>query len=85
VREGNLSEVDIDATVSQITRQGFFDNVVMRPVMQRRAELVVLVDDHEGMIPLRVAIATHLARRMIELDRFDATMLRSRELGGVLV
>ncbi len=57
VREGSLYEVDIEATVAEIVRQGFLDQVQMRPVMQRRAELVVLVDDHSGMVPFRFAIA----------------------------
>lgn len=57
VREGTVYEVDIDATVAQIIQQGVLDDVVMRPVMQQRAELLVLVDDHDGMIPFRPAIA----------------------------
>ncbi len=57
VREGTAYEVDIDATVAQITRQGVMDDVVMRSVMQQRAELIVLVDDNDGMVPFRPAIA----------------------------
>ncbi len=57
VREGNVYEVDIDATVAQIIAQGVMDDVVMRRVMQQRAELFLLVDDNSGMIPFRPAIA----------------------------
>lgn len=56
-RAGNLYEVDIEATVAQIVAQGVLDDVVMRPVMARRAELVLLLDDHDGMVPFGVAIA----------------------------
>lgn len=57
VREGTVYEVDIDATVEEIVRQGVMNDIRMRPVMQQRAELVVLIDDHSGMIPFRYAIA----------------------------
>lgn len=57
VREGTLYEIDLDATVAQILQQGVLDDVVMRPIMQQRAELVVLIDDNDGMIPFRPATA----------------------------
>jgi uncharacterized protein len=56
VREGGNYELDLDRTVEQIVRRGFFDDVVMRPLAMRRAELVLLVDDSPGMVPFRRTI-----------------------------
>ncbi len=41
---------------NQIVWRGSLDDVVMRPVAMRRAELVLLVDDSAGMVPFRGAI-----------------------------
>jgi uncharacterized protein len=51
VQIGREYELDIDATVEQIEREDFFNNVVMRPVRIRRAELLLLIDDNSAMIP----------------------------------
>jgi uncharacterized protein len=56
VRAGGSDELDLEATVAQITDRGFLDDVVWRPGRRRRAELVVLVDDGAGMLPLRWAV-----------------------------
>ena len=61
-------EVDLEATLGAIQRQGHFSDVVLRPVRTRRCELVFLADDSNGMIPFRPAIETFLqaiARRWI--------------------
>ncbi|MDF5719782.1 MAG: hypothetical protein PUP91_04685 [Rhizonema sp. PD37] len=44
-------ELDIDATLYQIEREGIFTDVVMRPVRIRQAELLLLIDDSPAMIP----------------------------------
>ena len=51
VRVGRDLELDIEATVERIGQEGFFADVVMRPVMTRKAELLLLIDDSSAMIP----------------------------------
>jgi uncharacterized protein len=48
-----LEELDLDATIAKLNRQGYLDDLVMRPVNSRRSNLVVLVDRHHTMIPYR--------------------------------
>jgi len=56
LREGIQQELDLNATIRRITEQGYFSDVVMRPVKSKRAELVVLVDDSNAMLPFRPAL-----------------------------
>ncbi|MBO3457299.1 hypothetical protein G7B40_005505 [Aetokthonos hydrillicola Thurmond2011] len=49
-------ELDIDATVYQIEREGIFTDVVMRPLRIRRTELLLLIDDNPAMIPFFPAL-----------------------------
>ncbi len=46
-----LQELDIVATVERIGREGVFSEVVSRPVMQKKSELLLLVDDSNIMLP----------------------------------
>lgn len=52
---GKEYELDIDATIDLIEREGIFSDVVMRPVKVRRAELLLLIDDNLAMIPFFAA------------------------------
>jgi uncharacterized protein with von Willebrand factor type A (vWA) domain len=56
LREGIRDELDLDATIRCITREGYFSDVVMRPVKSKRVELIVLVDDGNVMLPFRPAL-----------------------------
>lgn len=56
VKDGIDYELDLDETVAQINRDGFFSDVVMRPCLSQRAELVVLVDENASMTPYNPAI-----------------------------
>jgi uncharacterized protein len=56
LREGTDYELDLDGTVAQINRDGFFSDVVMRPCLSQRAELIVLVDENAAMTPYQPAI-----------------------------
>lgn len=56
LREGIRQELDLDATVRRIVQQGYFSDVVMRPVKSKRVELIVLVDDSNVMLPFRPAL-----------------------------
>ncbi|MDJ0798284.1 MAG: hypothetical protein QNJ51_15940 [Calothrix sp. MO_167.B12] len=51
VRIGWDYELDIEATLYQIEREGLFTDVVMRPVRIRRTELLLLIDDSPAMVP----------------------------------
>ena len=51
VRIGWENEIDIEATVERIEREGILADVVMHPRMTRRTELLLLIDDNSAMIP----------------------------------
>ncbi|BAB75191.1 alr3492 [Nostoc sp. PCC 7120 = FACHB-418] len=55
VRLGWEDELDIEATVERIEREGFLTDVEMRPRMTRQAELLLLIDDNSAMIPFFLA------------------------------
>ena len=44
-------ELDIEATLEQIERDGIFTDVVMRPVTTQQTELLLLIDDNSAMLP----------------------------------
>jgi uncharacterized protein len=44
-------EIDVERTIDQISRRGFLEDVVFRSTGQQKSELIVLVDDGDGMIP----------------------------------
>lgn len=56
IRQGNQLELDLEATLQKIQREGFFSDIVLRPVQTRQANLVLLVDTTNSMIPLRLAL-----------------------------
>jgi uncharacterized protein len=49
-------ELDLEATIASITQQGYFSDVVMRPVLRKQAELLLLVDDSNVMLPFAPAL-----------------------------
>ncbi|MEC4891745.1 MAG: hypothetical protein SAL07_00180 [Oscillatoria sp. PMC 1051.18] len=66
-------EIDLDATIDRIQREGIFSDIVLRPTRIGKSELLVLIDDNNGMIPyqpmLRPLIAT-LQRDRLIFSRF---------------
>lgn len=56
VRSSRQQEVDLPATLAAIEREGIYADVVLRPVLTRKTEALVLVDTHNAMIPYRPAI-----------------------------
>jgi hypothetical protein len=56
-REGREVELDLDATIDGINQAGFFSDVVMRPVLSKKTDLVLLIDDSNAMRPFYPAIA----------------------------
>jgi uncharacterized protein len=61
-----ITELDILGTVERIGREGFFSDVVTRPVLKKKAELLLLVDDSNAMLPFAPAIQPLI---QIALDR----------------
>lgn len=55
VRIGWDNELDVEATIEQIEREGLLANVQMRPRMSRKAELLLLIDDNSVMVPFFAA------------------------------
>ncbi|HBB34122.1 MAG TPA: hypothetical protein DDZ80_10500 [Cyanobacteria bacterium UBA8803] len=51
IREGPLTEIDLEATVEQISRDGIFLEPILIPSRVNRAELLLLVDDSNSMVP----------------------------------
>ena len=50
-RLGTLREFDLEGTVACIGREGVFSQAIERPVMGKRSDLLLLVDDDDAMIP----------------------------------
>jgi uncharacterized protein len=55
-RTGTLEELDLEATLHRFEQDGFWADVVLRPAMTRKMELLLLVDEHTTMIPYRLAL-----------------------------
>jgi uncharacterized protein len=51
-----LTELDVLATVERIGQEGLFSDVVTRPKLQKKAELLLLVDDSNAMLPFTPVI-----------------------------
>jgi len=56
LRHGLEEELDVEGTIAAIMQQGYFSDVVMRPVQSKKAELVLLVDDSNGLLPFSPAL-----------------------------
>jgi uncharacterized protein len=56
VREGQEDELDLEETIARINRNGIFGEVVLRPCLVQRAELLILIDESEAMVPFHPAI-----------------------------
>lgn len=56
VKLSSQYELDLEATIEQIEREGIFVDVVMRPVKSRQAEILLLIDDSLAMIPFFPAL-----------------------------
>ncbi len=71
VREGRATELDVEATVNQIGRQGLLLEPVLLPRRVNRAEMLLLIDQDGSMMPFHA-----LSRRLAE------TALRGGRLGS---
>ncbi len=70
VREGLPTELDVEATVSEVGRRGILLEPVLVPQRINRAELLLLIDHGGSMVPFHM-----LSRRLVE------TVLRGGRLG----
>ncbi len=61
VRKGLRTELDLEATVNQIGRQGFLLEPVLLPHLVNQAELLLLIDQDGSMVPFH-----ELSRRLAE-------------------
>jgi uncharacterized protein len=50
-RTGLADEIDFDRTLEQLSRFGFLEDVFLKSSLRQRSELVVLVDEGDGMLP----------------------------------
>jgi uncharacterized protein len=56
VQEGRDYELDLEGTIARINRDGVFSEVVLRPSLVQQAELLVLIDESEAMVPFHPVI-----------------------------
>lgn len=68
LREGQLLELDIEATVNQIGRQGILLDPVLVPRRVNRAELLLLIDRDGSMVPFH-ALSDRLAETAVRGGR----------------
>jgi uncharacterized protein len=61
VREGASTELDVGATIEQITQQGILVEPVLVPGRVNRTELVMLIDQRGSMVPFHA-----LSERLVE-------------------
>ncbi len=78
IADGQLQELDIEATVERIVREGMFTRLVRRPIVQKRAELVLLVDDSQAMLPFAPVIQP-LVQMVVERRIVRAQIYRFRQ------
>jgi uncharacterized protein len=51
VAEPRYMELNLEATIQSVNREGFLAELVMKPLMQKSADLLLLVDESSGMTP----------------------------------
>jgi uncharacterized protein len=56
IPDRRLSELDVAATIDRIGREGFFCDLVNRPISQKKADLLLLIDDSNPMRPFTPVI-----------------------------
>ena len=54
--DSGVQELDLVATIEQIGREGVFSGVVSRPVLQKKSDLLLLIDDSQAMLPFAPVI-----------------------------
>ncbi len=74
IREGALTEIDIEATIKQVIEDGVFLAPVLIPSRVNRVEMLLLIDESNSMIPFRLLsqriVATLQASRLGKADTY---------------
>ena len=78
IADGRFQEFDLDATVERIGREGVFTELVQRSVVQKKADLVLLVDDSNAMLPFAPVIQP-LVQMVVERRIVPAQIYRFRQ------
>jgi uncharacterized protein len=79
--EWQLSELDIDATVDRIGREGIYCEEVKRPLIQKKVRLLLLIDDSNAMRPFAPA-TTPFVQMMMQRGKRQALIYRFNEYPG---
>lgn len=61
VREGKPEELDLDATIAKISREGILSEPILQPRRINRADLILLVDQQGSMVPFHL-----FSRQLVE-------------------
>jgi uncharacterized protein len=78
IADVRLQELDLDATVERIGREGVFTELVQRSIVQKKADLVLLVDDSNAMLPFAPVIQP-LVKMVVERRIVPAQIYRFRQ------
>lgn len=71
-RDGPRIEIDVRATLNQISRDGFFLEPVLRPRRVNKAALILLLDQQGSMVPFHI-LGHHLAETITTSGRLGQT------------
>lgn len=77
IREGNLIEIDIAATVDKICHEGFFLEPVLIPNSFNQAELLLLIDESNSMIPFELLSQKFVSTTDGRLGKIDTYYFRN--------
>ncbi len=72
VREGKPVELDVEATVNQIGKQGLLLKIVLVPPRVNRAEFLIIIDQDGSMVPFH-ALSHRLAETALGRGRLGRT------------
>lgn len=61
VREGKPEELDLDATIAKISREGILSEPILQPRRINRADLILFVDQQGSMVPFHL-----FSRQLVE-------------------
>ncbi|MGK7879686.1 MAG: hypothetical protein AB4060_06250 [Crocosphaera sp.] len=74
VRQGTSTKLDVNGTVAEISRQGFFSHPVMIPKRVNRTQLLLLLDSSKFMLPFQ-NFCYQLAKTAQESGNFQKIMV----------
>ncbi len=75
------SELDVEATVEKIGREGIFGAEVLRPLTQKKVDLLLLVDDGNAMRPF-APVVEPFVQMMMQLGKRQSLIYRFNQYPG---